>query len=53
MNRDEWAANFFKVVDSQQPENIVAYMTNDVRLQVANYGATVGLNMLGRLLREE
>lgn len=43
MNRSEWAAEFFKVVDSQQPEDIVAYMTDDVRLQMANFEATVGI----------
>jgi ketosteroid isomerase-like protein len=46
MNRNEWAKEFFAVVDSRKPEKIVTYMTEDVRLQMANMHPTKGVEAL-------
>ena len=46
MNRNEWAKEFFAAVDSRKPEKISAYMTDDVRLQMANMEPTVGVAAL-------
>jgi ketosteroid isomerase-like protein len=46
MNRKQWAKEFFAVVDSRQPEKIAAYMTDDVRLQMANMEPSVGVDFL-------
>lgn len=43
MNRNEWAKEFFAVVDSRKPEEIAAYMTDDVRLQMANMEPSIGV----------
>ena len=36
VNREQWARDFVPVVDSRQPEKIAAYMTSNVRLQMAS-----------------
>ena len=46
MNHKQWAEEFFAVVDSRQPEQIAAYMTGDVRLQMANMEPSVGVDAL-------
>jgi ketosteroid isomerase-like protein len=46
MSRNEWAKEFFAVVDSRKPEKIAAYMTDDVRLQFANMEPSVGVAAL-------
>jgi len=46
MNRNEWAKEFFTIVDSRQPEKIAKYMTDDVRLQIANMEPSVGVDAL-------
>jgi len=34
MNYEEWVTEFFRLVDSRQPEKIAEYMTEDVRLRL-------------------
>jgi hypothetical protein len=46
VNREQWAEEFFSVVDSRQPEKIAAYMTSNVRLQMANMEPSVGVEPL-------
>ncbi len=46
MNHKQWAKEFFAVVDSRQPEKIATYMTDDVRLQMANMEPSVGVDAL-------
>jgi ketosteroid isomerase-like protein len=46
MDRTQWAREFFSVVDSRQPEKIATYMTDDVRLQMANIQPSVGVDAL-------
>jgi hypothetical protein len=46
MDYKEWATEFFKVVDSRQPEKIAEYMTDKVRLQMANMEPTIGVDSL-------
>jgi SnoaL-like domain len=46
VNREQWAKEFFAIVDSNQPEKIVAYMTTNVRLQMANMEPSIGVEPL-------
>jgi hypothetical protein len=46
VNREQWAKDFFAVVDSRQPQKIAAYMTTNVRLQMANMEPSVGVEPL-------
>jgi ketosteroid isomerase-like protein len=46
MDREEWARGFFGVVDSRKPTEIAAFMTQDVRLQMANMPASTGVEAL-------
>ena len=46
MNRNEWAREFFSVVDSRKPEKIATYMTDNVRLQMANMDPSIGVEAL-------
>jgi hypothetical protein len=46
VNREQWVRDFFAVVDSRQPEKIAAYMTSNVRLQMANMEPSVGVEPL-------
>ena len=46
MNREQWARDFVPVVDSRQPEKIAAYMTSNVRLQMASMEPSVGVEQL-------
>ena len=46
MNRAQWAKELFAVVDSRQPEKIAAYMTTNVRLQMANMEPSIGVEPL-------
>jgi ketosteroid isomerase-like protein len=46
VNREQWVKEFFAVVDSRQPEKIAAYMTSNVRLQMANMEPSVGVEPL-------
>ena len=43
---EKWAVDFFRVVDSRRPDRIAEYMTEDVRLQMANFPPTVGIEPL-------
>lgn len=36
MNKEKWATEFFRAVDSSQPDKIAQFVTDDVRLQMAN-----------------
>jgi len=51
MNLENWAVQFFAVVDSRQPEKIAAYMTTDVRLQMANMPPSIGVDALTQAFR--
>jgi hypothetical protein len=46
VNRAQWAKEFSAVVDSRQPEKIAAYMTTNVRLQMANMEPSIGVEPL-------
>jgi len=46
MIHKQWAKEFFAVVDSRQPAKIAEYMTDDVRLQMANMEPSVGVDFL-------
>lgn len=43
MDNATWAKQFFAAVDSRQPDVIVSFMQPDVRLQMANSPALVGI----------
>ncbi|KAM3105209.1 nuclear transport factor 2 family protein [Phormidesmis sp. 146-20] len=42
-NSVTWAKQFFAAVDSRQPDLIVAFMQPDIRLQMGNASALVGI----------
>lgn len=46
MNQEIWTREFFSAVDSRQPEKIAQYMTEDVRLQMANMKPSIGVESL-------
>ena len=43
MDNSTWAKQFFAAVDSRQPDMIVSFMQPNVRLQMANAPALVGI----------
>ncbi|MGG6270787.1 nuclear transport factor 2 family protein [Leptolyngbya sp. AN03gr2] len=43
MDNALWAKQFFAIVDSRQPDAIVRFMHPDVRLQMGNASALVGI----------
>lgn len=51
MKLEDWAVQFFAVVDSRQPEKIAAYMTTDVRPQMANMTPSIGVGALEQAFR--
>jgi len=51
VNREQWARDFFAVVDSGQTEKIAAYKTGNLRLQTANMEPSVGVEPLKAALQ--
>lgn len=39
----DFACEFFKAVDAQQADNLIQYISSDIRLQMANLEPTVGV----------
>lgn len=53
MNQEIWAREFFRVVDSRQPQKIAQYMTEDVRLQMANMNPSIRVESLKQVFKPQ
>ncbi len=51
-SREAWVRNFFRIVDTINPDEIVAHVTEDVRLQFANQKPIVGREAIRQALAE-